>query len=328
MRLGPYTLDNNLLLAPMAGVTDKPFRQLCRTHGAGLAVSEMVASDPALWNTRKSQLRLNHYEEESPRAVQIVGADPQAMANAARHNADLGAQIIDINMGCPAKKVCNVFSGSALMQNEMLVTKILESVVDAIDIPVTLKIRTGWNKENKNAVKIARIAEDSGIQMLTVHGRTRACGFKGDAEYQTIKQVKDHVSIPVIANGDITTPEKATDVLDATGADGIMLGRAALGNPWIFNEITHFQKTGVRLPRPTVDENRRIVLQHLTGLYELYGEHTGVRVARKHVGWYSRYLENGEVLRSRVNKTESIERQMLVIENYFNAINNGDALAA
>jgi tRNA-dihydrouridine synthase B len=328
MRLGPYTLDNNLLLAPMAGVTDKPFRQLCRIHGAGLAVSEMVASDPALWDTRKSQLRLNHYEEESPRAVQIVGADPQAMANAARHNADLGAQIIDINMGCPAKKVCNVFSGSALMQNEMLVTKILESVVDAIDIPVTLKIRTGWNKENKNAVKIARIAEDSGIQMLTVHGRTRACGFKGDAEYQTIKQVKDHVSIPVIANGDITTPEKAIDVLDATGADGIMLGRAALGNPWIFNEITHFRKTGVRLPRPTVDEIRRIVLQHLTGLYELYGEHTGVRVARKHVGWYSQHLENGEVLRSRVNKTESIERQMLVIENYFNAIINGDALAA
>ncbi len=328
MRLGPYTLDNNLLLAPMAGVTDKPFRQLCRMHGAGLTVSEMVASDPALWNTKKSQLRLNHYEEESPRAVQIVGADPQAMANAARHNADLGAQIIDINMGCPAKKVCNVFSGSALMQNEMLVTKILESVVDAVAIPVTLKIRTGWNKENKNAVKIARIAEDSGIQMLTVHGRTRACGFKGDAEYQTIKQVKDQVSIPVIANGDITTPEKAADVLDATGADGIMLGRAALGNPWIFKEITHFQKTGVYLLRPTTDEVRRVILQHLTGLYELYGEHTGVRVARKHVGWYSRHLDNGEVLRSRVNKTESVERQLLVIKNYFNAIDNGEALAA
>ncbi len=231
MRLGPYTLDNNLLLAPMAGVTDKPFRQLCRMYGAGLAVSEMVASDPALWNTKKSQLRLNHYQEESPRAVQIVGADPQAMAIAAKHNADLGAQIIDINMGCPAKKVCNVFSGSALMQDEILVTKILESVVDATDIPVTLKLRTGWNKENKNAVKIARIAENSGIQMLTVHGRTRACGFKGDAEYQTIKQVKNHVSIPVIANGDITSPEKAADVLRATGADGIMLGRAALGNP-------------------------------------------------------------------------------------------------
>ncbi len=328
MRLGPYTLDNNLLLAPMAGVTDKPFRQLCRMYGAGLAVSEMVASDPALWNTKKSQLRLNHYEEESPRAVQIVGADPQAMANAARHNADLGAQIIDINMGCPAKKVCNVFSGSALMQNEMLVTKILESVVDAVAIPVTLKIRTGWNKENKNAVKIARIAEESGIQMLTVHGRTRACGFKGDAEYQTIKQVKDQVSIPVIANGDITTPEKATAVLDATGADGIMLGRAALGNPWIFNEITHFQKTGVHLLRPTNDEIQQVILQHLTGLYELYGEHTGVRVARKHVGWYSRHLESGEILRSRVNKTESVERQLLVINNYFNAINNGEALAA
>jgi len=328
MRLGPYTLDNNLLLAPMAGVTDKPFRQLCRMYGAGLAVSEMVASDPALWNTKKSQLRLNHYEEESPRAVQIVGADPQAMANAARHNADLGAQIIDINMGCPAKKVCNVFSGSALMQNEMLVTKILESVVGAVDIPVTLKTRTGWSKENKNAVKIARIAEDSGIQMLTVHGRTRACGFKGDAEYQTIKQVKDHVSIPVIANGDITTPEKAAEVLTASGADGIMLGRAALGNPWIFNEINQFQKTGVRLPRPTADEIRRVILQHLTGLYELYGEHTGVRVARKHVGWYSKHLESGEVLRSRVNNTESIESQLLVIDNYFNAINNGEALAA
>ena len=328
MRLGPYTLDNNLLLAPMAGVTDKPFRQLCRMYGAGLAVSEMVASDPALWNTRKSRLRLNHYEEESPRAVQIVGADPQAMANAARHNADLGAQIIDINMGCPAKKVCNVFSGSALMQNEMLVTKILESVVGAVDIPVTLKTRTGWSKENKNAVKIARIAEDSGIQMLTVHGRTRACGFKGDAEYQTIKQVKDHVSIPVIANGDITTPEKAAEVLTASGADGIMLGRAALGNPWIFNEINQFQKTGVRLPRPTADEIRRVILQHLTGLYELYGEHTGVRVARKHVGWYSKHLESGEVLRSRVNNTESIESQLLVIDNYFNAINNGEALAA
>jgi len=328
MKLGPYTLDNHLLLAPMAGVTDKPFRQLCKKHGAGLAMSEMVASDPALWNTRKSQLKLNHYEEESPRSVQIVGADPQAMANAARHNADLGAQIIDINMGCPARKVCNVFSGSALMQNEMLVTNILKSVVDAVDIPVTLKLRTGWNKENKNAVRIARIAEDSGIQMLAVHGRTRACGFKGDAEYQTIKQVKDHVSIPVIANGDITSPEKAEDVLNATGADGIMLGRAALGNPWIFNEINHFQKTGVHLSRPDFDEIRRVILQHLTGLYELYGEHTGVRVARKHIGWYSKHLESGEVLRSKVNKTESIERQLLVINNYFKAMNNGEALAA
>jgi tRNA-dihydrouridine synthase B len=328
MKLGPYTLDNHLLLAPMAGVTDKPFRQLCKKHGAGLAMSEMVASDPALWNTRKSQLRLNHYEEESPRSVQIVGADPQAMANAARHNADLGAQIIDINMGCPARKVCNVFSGSALMQNEMLVTNILERVVDAVDIPVTLKLRTGWNKENKNAVRIARIAEDSGIQMLTVHGRTRACGFKGDAEYQTIKQVKDHVSIPVIANGDITSPEKAADVLNATGADGIMLGRAALGNPWIFNEINHFQKTGVHLSRPDFDEIRRVILQHLTGLYDLYGEHTGVRVARKHIGWYSKHLESGEVLRSKVNKTESIERQLLVINNYFKAMNNGEAMAA
>jgi tRNA-dihydrouridine synthase B len=328
MRLGPYTLDNNLLLAPMAGVTDKPFRQLCRMYGAGLAVSEMVASDPALWNTKKSQLRLNHYEEESPRAVQIVGADPQAMAQAAKYNADLGAQIIDINMGCPAKKVCNVFSGSALMQDEKLVTKILESVVEAVDIPVTLKLRTGWNKENKNAVRISRIAENSGIQMLTVHGRTRACGFKGDAEYQTIKQVKAHVSIPVIANGDVTSPEKAADVLQATGADGLMLGRAALGNPWIFKEINHFLQTGEQTARPGTDEIRQVVLQHLNGLYELYGEYTGVRVARKHVGWYSKYLENGEVLRSRVNKTESVGVQLLVVKNYFNAINNGEALAA
>lgn len=328
MRLGPYTLENNLSLAPMAGVTDKPFRQLCRMYGAGLAVSEMVASDPALWDTKKSQLRLNHYEEESPRAVQIVGADPQAMANAAKYNADLGAQIIDINMGCPAKKVCNIFSGSALMQDEMLVTKILESVVGGVDIPVTLKIRTGWNKENKNAVKIAQIAENSGIQMLTVHGRTRACGFKGEAEHQTIKQVKDHVSIPVIANGDITTPEKAADVLYATGADGIMLGRAALGNPWIFNEINHFLKTGARLPGPSTEDIQQVMLQHLSGLYELYGEYIGVRVARKHVGWYCKHLENGDVLRSRVNKTESVEKQLLVVEDYFNTLIDGEALAA
>jgi tRNA-dihydrouridine synthase B len=328
MRIGSYTLDNYLLLAPMAGVTDKPFRQLCKVHGAGLAVSEMVASDPSLWNTKKSQLRLNSYEEESPRAVQIVGADPLAMANAAKYNADLGAQIIDINMGCPARKVCNVFSGSALMQDETLVTKILESVVDAVDIPVTLKTRTGWNQQNKNVAKIARIAEGSGIQMLTVHGRTRACGFKGEAEYQTIKDVKQHVSIPVIANGDITTPEKAADVLHATGADGIMLGRAALGNPWVFNEINYFLKTGTRLSRPPVEEIWQVVLQHLNGLYELYGEYTGVRVARKHVAWYSKYLENGNMLRSGVNRAESIESQLLVVENYFNTLNDGEALAA
>ena len=328
MRIGPYLLDNNLLLAPMAGVTDKPFRQLCKMYGAGLAVSEMVASDPTLWNSKKSQLRLNHYEEESPRAVQIVGADPQAMANAARYNVDLGAQIIDINMGCPARKVCNVFSGSALMQDEMLVASILESVVDAVDVPVTLKIRTGWNKQNKNAVNIAQIAENSGIKMLTVHGRTRACGFRGEAEYQTIREVKAHVSVPVIANGDINTPEKAVEVLHASGTDGIMLGRAALGNPWIFNEINHFLKTGTHLSRPRDKEIQQVMLQHLNGLYELYGEYTGVRVARKHVGWYSKHLQNGEVLRSRLNKTETVESQLLVIENYFNSINDGDSLAA
>jgi len=328
MRIGSYTLDNKLLLAPMAGVTDKPFRQLCKQYGAGLAVSEMVASNPTLWSSKKSQLRLNHYEEESPRAVQIVGADPQLMAEAALYNADLGAQIIDINMGCPARKVCNVFAGSALMQEESLVTSILESVVAAVDIPVTLKMRTGWNKQNKNVVKIARIAENSGIQMLTVHGRTRACGFMGEAEYQTIREVKKHVSIPVIANGDITTPEKAAEVLHTTEADGIMLGRAALGNPWIFNEINHFLKTGSSLARPSVAEIRQVIQQHLTGLYELYGEYTGVRVSRKHVGWYSKHLESGEVLRTRTNKTDTIESQLLVIEDYFNTINDGKALAA
>ena len=328
MRIGPYKLDNNLLLAPMAGVTDKPFRQLCKQHGAGLTMSEMVASNPALRHSKKSQLRLNHYEEESPRTVQIVGADPKLMAEAAQYNADLGAQIIDINMGCPARKVCNVFSGSALMQDETLVTKILESVVDAIDIPVTLKMRTGWNKQNRNAVKIARIAENSGIQMLTVHGRTRACGFRGEAEYQTIREVKEHVSIPVIANGDITTPEKAAEVLHATGTDGIMLGRAALGNPWIFNEINHFLETGTHLARPSVEDIRQIIQQHLIGLYELYGEYTGVRVARKHIAWYSKHLESGEVLRGRANKTDTVESQLFVVEGYFNAINDGEALAA
>ncbi len=328
MRIASYTLDNNLLLAPMAGVTDKPFRQLCKSYGAGMAVSEMVASNPALWNSKKSQLRLDHYAEETPRAVQIVGADPEAMANAARYNVDHGAQIIDINMGCPAKKVCNVFSGSALMQDETLAASILEHVVAAVGVPVTLKIRTGWNKQNKNAVNIARIAENSGIQMLTVHGRTRACGFKGEAEYQTIRQVKQSVAIPVIANGDITTAKKAAEVLQATAADGIMLGRATLGNPWIFNEIKHFLKTGKHLVRPANEEMRQVVLQHLNGLYELYGDYTGVRVARKHVGWYSKHLIGGDVLRSRVNKTETIEKQLHVVEDYFEALNNGEALAA
>lgn len=328
MRIASYTLDNNLLLAPMAGVTDKPFRQLCKNYGAGLAVSEMVASNPALWNSKKSKLRLDHYAEESPRSVQIVGADPVEMAKAARHNVEQGAQIIDINMGCPAKKVCNVFSGSALMQDEVLVADILESVVAAVAIPVTLKIRTGWNKQNKNAVKIARIAENSGIQMLTVHGRTRACGFKGEAEYQTIRKVKQSVGIPVIANGDITTPEKAEEVLRATAADGIMLGRAALGNPWIFNEISHFLNTGKHLPRPATEEIRHVILQHLNGLYELYGDYTGVRVARKHIGWYSKYLPSGDALRRRVNQTETIEKQLYVVEDYFNALINGEALAA
>lgn len=327
MRIGSYTFENNLLLAPMAGVTDKPFRRLCRQYGAGFVVSEMVASNPILWNSKRSQLRLNYDAEETPRFVQIVGADPQVMAQAARYNADLGAQIIDINMGCPAKRVCNVFAGSALMQDETLVASILECVVEAVDIPVTLKIRTGWDKKNKNAVRIAQIAEDVGIQMLTVHGRTRACGFKGEAEYQTIKAVKQHVSIPVVANGDITTPEKAVAVLNETGADGIMIGRAAFGNPWIFSEISQFLKTGHRIARPSVAEILQVLQQHINGLYELYGEYMGVRVARKHIGWYSKHLQNGEVLRTRVNKSDTVKQQLAVVGDYFDAIDEEEVLA-
>jgi len=312
----------------MTGVSDKPFRALCRKFGAGMTTSEMTTADTSLWKTAKSRWRLDLDLDAEPVAVQIAGSEPDQFAIAAQACVERGAQIIDINMGCPAKKVCNVFSGSALMQDETLVASILESVVDAVNIPVTLKIRTGWNKQNKNAVTIAQIAENSGIQMLTVHGRTRACGFSGDAEYRTIREVKAHVSIPVIANGDITTPEKALEVLNVSGTDGIMLGRVALGNPWIFNEINHFLKTGTHLLRPRVKEIQQVMLQHLNGLYELYGEYIGVRVARKHVGWYCKYLENGDVLRSRVNKTESVEKQLIVVEDYFNTLIDREALAA
>ena len=262
LSIGPYTLPNNLFLAPMAGVTDRPFRQLCRKLGAGMAVSEMITANKALWASKKSLLRANHEGEPEPRSVQIAGADPQMMAEAARHNVAEGAHIIDINMGCPAKKVCNVMAGSALLQHETLVGDILEAVVNAVDVPVTLKIRTGWDRDNRNGVRIARIAEDAGIQALAVHGRTRADAYKGDAEYDTIAEIKSRIGIPVIANGDIETPEKALLVLQQTGADGLMIGRAAQGNPWIFQQINHFLQTGEYLAEPSVTEVQQILILH------------------------------------------------------------------
>src|SRR5436190_3813828 len=281
MRIGFHELRNNIFLAPMAGVTDRPFRQLCKQLGAGMAASEMVSSNSLLWGSDKTRRHADHTGEDEPRAVQIAGADPAMMAEAARYNMDRGAQIIDINMGCPAKKVCNVMAGSALLQHESLVAGILETVVKAVSIPVTLKIRTGWDRAHKNAVMIAKIAESCGIQALAIHGRTRADLFQGEAEYETIAAVKQSIKIPVIANGDITTPEKAAEVLRQTGADGIMVGRAAQGNPWIFREISHFFATGHRLAPPPVAEVRDTLLGHLANLYAFYGEYAGVRMARK-----------------------------------------------
>ena len=301
MQIGPYLLKNNLVVAPMAGVTDRPFRQLCKLMGAGMAVSEMVASNSLLWGSEKTRRRANHEGEVDPISVQIAGADPQMMADAARYNVDEGAQIIDINMGCPAKKICNVMAGSALLQNEPLVQRIVEAVVRAVQVPVTLKIRTGWDRSNRNAISVARIAESAGIQSLAVHGRTRACGYSGDAEYDTIAAVKAAVRIPVIANGDITTPEKAKQVLAYTNADAVMIGRAAQGRPWIFREIEHYLKTGTHLPAPEVGEIHRVLIGHLHDLYAFYGEHTGVRIARKHISWYTKGLEGGAGLRVTVN---------------------------
>ncbi|MDQ3267255.1 MAG: tRNA dihydrouridine synthase DusB, partial [Pseudomonadota bacterium] len=273
MRIGPYHLKNNLIVAPMAGVTDRPFRMLCKSMGAGMAVSEMVSSNSLLYGSEKTKRRANHEGEVDPISVQIVGADPKMLARAAQYNVDEGAQIIDINMGCPAKKICNVMAGSALLQDEVLVARILEAVVNAVAVPVTLKIRTGWDKQNRNAIRIAQIAEASGIQALAIHGRTRACAYTGDAEYDTITAVKANVNIPVIANGDITTPEKARYVLQQTGADAVMIGRAAQGRPWLFREIEHFIKTGTHLPAPPVDEVHRVLLKHVYELYTFYGEH-------------------------------------------------------
>jgi len=328
MQIGSHKLSNQLILAPMAGVTDRPFRQLCKNLGAGMAVSEMVSSNSLLWGSEKTKRRANHDGETDPRSVQIMGADPQMMAEAARYNADNGAHIIDINMGCPAKKVCNVAAGSALLQNETLVSKILDAVVAAVDIPVTLKIRTGWDTDNRNGVKIARIAESAGIQSLAVHGRTRACGYKGEAEFDTIAAIKAAINIPLVANGDITTPEKAKKVLDYTRADAVMIGRAAQGRPWIFREIDHYLKTGETLPEPEISEVRDILLEHLHNLYAFYGEYTGVRMARKHISWYSKGQRHGAAFRQAVNKVESVERQLQITKSFFEALLVQEELAA
>ncbi|MDX5327694.1 MULTISPECIES: tRNA dihydrouridine synthase DusB [Marinobacter] len=327
-KIGPYTLPNPLIVAPMAGVTDRPFRQLCRRMGAGLAVSEMVIADSKLWHTRKSQTRLNHQGEPEPRSVQIAGGDPDMLADAARQNAAFGAQIIDINMGCPAKKVCNKAAGSALMKDEKLVRAILEAVASAVDIPVTLKMRTGWDQDNRNAPVIARMAEDAGIQAIAVHGRTRADKYNGDAEYDTIAEVKASVGIPVFANGDITTPEKARQVLTHTGADGLLIGRGAQGRPWIFREILHYLETGEHLPEPPLNEVEQILSEHLAELHGFYGEKMGVRIARKHVGWYLQSHDQSKQFRKRFNAIDDALEQKDSIEQYFSGLRNGEVFAA
>ncbi|MCJ8170169.1 tRNA dihydrouridine synthase DusB [Atopomonas sediminilitoris] len=315
--LGPYTLANAVILAPMAGVTDQPFRSLCKRLGAGLVVSEMVTSDVRLWKTRKSQLRLRHDNDIEPRSVQIAGGDAQMLAAAAQANVELGAQIIDINMGCPAKKVCNKAAGSALMRDEALVREILHSVVQAVSVPVTLKMRTGWDADNKNAINIARMAEDAGIQALAVHGRTRNQLYTGHAEYDTIAAVKQAVSIPVFANGDIDSPEKARAVLDHTGADAVMIGRAAQGRPWIFREIAHYLAHGERLAAPSLEEIRSLLLEHLAALHRFYGLTMGARIARKHVGWYLATLPGAETFRRQFNQLEDSNAQQDSIEQFF-----------
>jgi len=317
VQIGPHILKNNLFVAPMAGVTDRPFRQLCKHLGAGYAVSEMVASNTALYGTGKSQRRMNHTGEVEPIAVQIAGAEPEMMAEAAKLNVERGAQIIDINMGCPAKKVCNKWAGSALLQDEPLVARILDAVIKAVDVPVTLKIRTGWNPDNRNAVRIARLAQSAGIQMLTMHGRTRACGYKGAAEYDTIREVRQILSIPLTANGDISTPEKAREVLAITGADALMIGRAAQGRPWIFREIEHFLATGTHLPAPRVAEVREIMIAHLYDHYAFYGEYLGVRTARKHIIWYTRGLAGSASFRNYMNTLDTVEEQLQAVNDYF-----------
>jgi len=317
MRIGNITIDNTIALAPMAGVTDLPFRNLCKRLGAGFAPSEMVTSDTRLWNTTKSRRRLDHEGEAFPRIVQIAGGDPEMIANAARLNVERGAHIIDINLGCPAKKVCNKAAGSALLKDVSLVKAILEAAVDSVQVPVTLKTRTGWSSESRNGLEIASIAEAAGIQAIAVHGRTRNCMYKGQAEYETIAEIKRSVSIPVIANGDITSPEKAREVLALTGADGLMVGRAAQGRPWIFREINHFLATGEKLAPPSWEEVRDIMLDHLVDLYHFYGEYTGVRVARKHLGWYCKDQPGSDLFWQKVARVEQSDEQIRATENYF-----------
>ena len=312
-----FQLRNNLFVAPMAGVTDRPFRQLCKQLGAGLAVSEMVTSNSLLYGSAKTRRRANHDGEVEPISVQIAGADPAMMAEAAKYNVDEGAQIIDINMGCPAKKVCNVMAGSALLQNEALVERILDAVVQAVSVPVTLKIRTGWDKSHRNALSILKVAERAGVRALAIHGRTRACGYSGDAEYETIAAVKAEARIPIIANGDITSPEKAKQVLDATGADAVMIGRAAQGRPWIFREIAHFLATGEKLPAPRVDEIHPLLRGHLAELYDFYGAETGVRVARKHISWYTKGLVGSAHFRHAMNQLPTIDAQLAAVDAFF-----------
>jgi len=317
MHIGPYHLRNNVFVAPMAGVTDRPFRQLCKELGAGYAVSEMAASDPRVMASVKTARRINHEGEMEPKAVQIAGADPVMLADAARFNVDRGAQIIDINMGCPVKKVCNNWCGSALLRDEALVARLLEAVVKAVDVPVTLKFRTGWDRQSKNALTIAHIAQESGIAMLTLHGRTRADGYTGDAEYDTIAAVKAASKLPVVANGDIDTPFKAKRVLQLTGADAVMVGRAAQGRPWIFREIAHYLATSTLLPAPYVAEVRQLMATHLQAHYEFYGAYLGVRTARKHIGWYVRDLPDGEIFRQRMNLIEDCDTQLAAVDNFF-----------
>jgi len=328
MHIGPHLIAPPVALAPMAGVTDKPFRQLCKRLGAGLATTEMTTSDPRLWQTRKSLRRMDHCGEPDPVSVQIAGYDPAMLADAARYNADQGAQIIDINMGCPAKKVCNVYAGSALLQDEPLVARILAAVVSAVTVPVTLKILTGWNRDNRNGVRIARVAEDSGIAALAVHGRTRADLYQGEAEYDTMAAIKAAVRIPVFANGDVDTPQKARAVLDYTRCDGLLIGRAAQGRPWIFREIAHFLAHGEMLAPPAPAQVCEILCGHLEALYTFYGEVPGLRIARKHLGWYAKDRPENAAFRAIVNRAESAVEQLRLTRAYFDALAADLPLAA
>ena len=317
MQIGPYKLDNNLMLAPMAGVTDRPFRQMCKRLGAGLVVSEMLSSNPKVWKTEKSKHRMDHSGESGLRSVQIAGAEPQLMAEAAKFNVENGAQIIDINMGCPAKKVNKKLAGSALLQYPDLVEDIVRAVVEAVSVPVTLKIRTGWDPDHRNGVAIAKIAEANGIQSLAVHGRTRACMYKGEAEYDTIRAIKAEISIPVVANGDITTVKKAKQVLDYTEADALMIGRGAQGNPWIFREILHYLQTGKTLPSPDLEEVRAVMLEHVANVHQFYGAFMGARIARKHVGWYLAEHDKEKHFRSKFNAIDDADMQLDALNRYF-----------